>query len=212
MMADTTTYLLLAGFGLIIIYFLIYIPLTRKVAWKTIQIPGKRLKAMRDKRTSKREVAYVYDFDHSKSPFPERIRLRTGGRDYVMPRANWDDEIIFHTHQKVNDPIENILRERPSGTDIVQLMKSPRQVDGIITPTGRAILYEKTTESDMRIIQKLEDKEYELQKKHFKKKGFTKSAAREVNSDFIRSAKKAGIIIKEIPRGQALQKRIEVRE
>lgn len=211
-MADWTTYLLLAGFGVIIIYFLIYIPLTRKVAWKTIQIPGKTLKAMRSKRIANREVAYVFDFDHSKSPFPERVRLRTGGRDYVMPRANWDDEIIFHTHQQVKDPIENILRERPSATDLVQLMKSPRQVDGVITPTGRAILYEKTTESDIRAIQKLDDKEYKLQKKHFKKKGFTKSAAREVNRDFIRSAKKAGIIIKEVPRGQALRMRTEVRE
>jgi len=210
-MADYTTYLLLAVFGLVIIYFLIYIPLTRKVAWKTIQIPGKTLKTMRSKRNAKREVAYVYDFNHN-SPFPERIRLRTGGRDYVMPRANWDDEIIFHTHQKVTDPIENILRERPSGTDIVQLMKSPRHVDGIITPTGKVILYEKTTESDMRAIQKLDDKEYELQKKHFKKKGITKSAAKEVNRDFIRSAKKAGIIIKEVPKGQALQMKMEVRE
>lgn len=210
MVEKTTIILLLAIGGLVLLYLLLYVPLTKKVAWKSIVIPATTLKNMRNKRKQRAEVAYVYDFNHQRTR-AERIRFRKGTRDFVIPRANWDDEVVFHTHNQVNDPVENVLRERPSGGDIVQLISSPRLQDGLITPSGRILIYEETSRTDPRKVKLLDQKEVEIQKRVFSR-GVTPENAKEVNKRFLSEVKKAGIRVHEISPNRALKFRTEVRE
>ncbi|PWI49506.1 hypothetical protein CEE45_01560 [Candidatus Heimdallarchaeota archaeon B3_Heim] len=210
MVENTTIILVLAIGGLVLLYFLLYIPFTRKVAWKSVVIPATTLKNMRNKRKQRAEVAYVFDFNHQQNR-AERIRFRRGTRDFVIPRANWDDEVIFHTHNKVSNPVENVLRERPSGGDLVQLISSPRLQDGLITPSGRLLIYEETSHTDPRKVKRLDQKEVEIQKRVFRKE-VTPTKAREVNKRFLSEVKKAGIRVREVSPNQALKLRTEVRE
>lgn len=213
MMTDidqVTVILIIAGVGLVILYLFLYVPLTRKVALKTIVIPVHQIKKMRKDRNQRAEVAYVYDFNHQQTR-AERIRFRRGTRNFVIPRANWDDEVVFHTHNKVKDPVENVLRERTSGGDIVQLISSPRLQDGVITPSGRILIYEETSRTDPRKVKQLDQKEIEIQSQIFRK-GITTKNAREVNKRFLAELRKAGIRVREISPDQALRMKTEVRE
>jgi hypothetical protein len=214
---------LLGGLGAIFIIYYLYTDYRKRLS--DVYISKYDVDRMTKSVNPEKETGGTIDQKPSKDKAEvtlERTGKDYGGRPGIMINAEADDESVWHSHPRYGHAYVDERNEVPSPEDIAVLIKSDKEADILVTPSGKLKTYRETTKTPDKIkwyerfdptgfilVRRLRGDMNRLEKDNPK---ITIKDAKSINSGWKRSLKvnygvsleterktKSGVIINDVP-------------